>query len=148
MSVNWASDGASLAPGSLHLAPLGRGHVVANGPPFGLSLVPPPPQGGICPSADWLFRSLSVGFGRFTISVVLAGVGTDGAIGDDLTVRGGGVGLVQEPADSQGGDMARAVLKRVPNVRRIPIATLGETLSRYIRELSRQLAQARDGSVG
>jgi chemotaxis response regulator CheB len=145
--VAWASAGAPLAPGTLYLASPGQGHVVVKSAPHVISMVPPPPRGGACPSADWLFRSLSESFGRFAVGVVLAGEGTDAALGAQLISRGGGASLVQEPDTAQPNAMPLAAVQRVPSARRIPVERLGDTLSRYISELSRQLTQARGGSV-
>jgi chemotaxis response regulator CheB len=143
MNVSLASAGAPLAAGCLQIAAPGAGHVVATDSPPGLRLVPPPPRGGVCPSADWLFRSLSEVFGRFVISVVLAGEGKDAAIGSELIVRGGGVCLIQDPEGGQPSEMVLGVEQRVPVARRIALSGLGETVSRYVGELSRQLLQAR-----
>jgi two-component system chemotaxis response regulator CheB len=71
-----------------------------------------PPEGGRRPSADVLFRSLAVVYGRAAVGVVLSGTGDDGSRGL-LAMRLRGALTIAESKDTQAASgMPLAALER------------------------------------
>lgn len=72
-----ASDGEKLVDGTGYVAPDGFHMEVRKGPVIHLNNLPP--ENGLRPSVDTLFRSVAQVFGKNAIGVLLTGMGRDGA---------------------------------------------------------------------
>ena len=66
-----------------------------------------PPENGLRPSVDYLFRSVSRHFGPHATGVIMTGMGYDGAQGAKQMKEKGGVIIVQDEATSTVFGMAR-----------------------------------------
>jgi two-component system chemotaxis response regulator CheB len=126
---------------------VGRAEVRIAGKPFRIQLARGIESEGIFPSADCLFGSMGKECGPGAIGVVLAGRGDDGAVGAKSLLKAGGTCLVQSPGSGYPEQMTQATMRHAPSSRQIPLEKLGDTLCRYIGELSRQLSRSQDGSV-
>ena len=96
-----ASDGMTLEPASVYVAPGGK-HLLVRGP-SGAPLTDineQPPENGCRPSADVLFRSAASTFGAEVVAVILTGMGQDGAAGLGAIRRAGGHVIAQDQASS------------------------------------------------
>jgi two-component system chemotaxis response regulator CheB len=71
------NDGELLEPGTVYIAPDNFQFAVTSGPM--IRLVKLPNENGLCPSVDYLFRSVAEVFGPRAIGVLLTGMGKDGA---------------------------------------------------------------------
>jgi len=126
---------------------VGRAEVRIAGDPSRIQLARGIESEGLFPSADCLFRSMGKECGPGAIGVVLAGRGYDGALGAKSLLQAGGTCLVQSPGSGYPEQMTQAAVRHAPSSRQIPLEKLGDTLCRYIGELSRQLNRSQDGSV-
>src|SRR3546814_9908145 len=80
-----------LAPGDAHLM------VVANGRRREIALDRRPVENGCCPSADPMLDSVTEGYGKGGVAVILSGMGRDGANGAARRKAGGGTIFAQAP---------------------------------------------------
>jgi two-component system chemotaxis response regulator CheB len=77
LQVNIAKDGELLQPGNVYLAPDDLQMGIKHGPRITLNKLPP--ENNLCPSVDFLFRSVAEVLGYKAIGVLLTGMGKDGA---------------------------------------------------------------------
>ncbi len=82
MTVSQAEDGEQILPGHVYIAP-GNSHllVVRDGARFRCKLSDGPPVNRHRPSVDVMFRSVAQNVGPNAVSVLLTGMGNDGAQG-------------------------------------------------------------------
>ncbi|MCX6699653.1 MAG: chemotaxis protein CheB, partial [Methanomicrobiales archaeon] len=89
------SDGDSACSGTIYLAPAGRHLMLRNNRVFSFSDAEK--VNGVRPSIDSTMRSLLPGLGGRCMSILLTGMGVDGAKGTDHIKKNGGVTVVQDP---------------------------------------------------
>jgi len=96
-----ARDGESLLPGRIYLAP-GDRHLLIEGSRSALRarLSGDPPENFCRPAVDPMFRSVARVYGSAVLSIVLTGMGTDGAKGGQAVIAAGGTVLAQDEATS------------------------------------------------
>ena len=106
-----ARDGEEVKPGNIYLAP-GDFHMVAErqGTSVRLRLNQNPPENFCRPSADPMLRSLAPIYGNKLLTIVLTGMGSDGAPGAAEVVRQGGTVAAQNEATCVVYGMPRAVV--------------------------------------
>lgn len=93
-----------------------------------------PKENRFRPSIDALFRSAAYTFGSRVVGVVLTGLLDDGTSGMWSIKRLGGLGIVQTPDDAQFSSMPVSVLEYVAVDYVVPMAELGDLLSRITTE--------------
>jgi two-component system chemotaxis response regulator CheB len=76
--IEIASDGETLKAGTGYIAPDGYHMGVDKGPVIVLSTLPP--ENGLRPSIDYLFRTVAHVMGKNAIGILLTGMGKDGAV--------------------------------------------------------------------
>jgi two-component system chemotaxis response regulator CheB len=105
-----AADGMEIRPGTVVVAP-GDYHLRLrrSGGCLFAKLDHGPQENSCRPSVDVLFRSLSEGFGKEVLSVMLTGMGSDGLRGTQAVKAAGGYSLVQDQASSVVWGMPGAV---------------------------------------
>ncbi len=101
MSCRVATDGETLEPGSLLLAP-GDRHLLIEATATGLrTRLSDGPAVNFCrPAVDPMFRSAADATGGRLLSVILTGMGQDGLAGTTAIVEAGGTALAQDEASS------------------------------------------------
>jgi len=101
MTVSQAEDGEQILPGHVYIAP-GDSHllVVRDGARFRCKLSDGPPVNRHRPSVDVMFRSVAQNIGPNAISVLLTGMGNDGAQGMLEMREAGARTIVQDEASS------------------------------------------------
>ncbi|MFM8954022.1 MAG: chemotaxis-specific protein-glutamate methyltransferase CheB [Planctomycetaceae bacterium] len=115
LPVREATEGESVKPGEVLLAPGGR-HVelVGDAAQPRIRLTDDPPENSCRPSADVLFRSAVRLWGGGTLGVVLTGMGRDGLAGSRAIVAAGGGVIAQDEFSSvvwgMPGEVVRAGL--------------------------------------
>lgn len=118
LRVREAQDKEDLRPGHAYLAPADY-HLLVE--PGTLYLSTEGPVNSARPSVDVLFESAADAYGSGLIAVVLTGASSDGAAGAAKVKRGGGVLLVQDPAQAECAVMPRAALARAQADHVLPI---------------------------
>ena len=92
-----ASDGEKLEAGNVYIAPGGKQMKInkENGIAQ-IEITDDPPENHCKPSVDYLFRSLSILYKGNVLSVIMTGMGKDGAVGMRLLKRLGGKTIAQD----------------------------------------------------
>jgi two-component system chemotaxis response regulator CheB len=125
-----AVDGEPIRRGRIYVAPPGfqtyihRGHVrVSRGPQENSSR----------PAVDPLFRTAAHYYGSRVIGVVLSGALDDGSAGLQAIKRGGGVAIVQDPADAEFPDMPANACERTEVDYSVPADALATCVIESVR---------------
>ena len=98
--VEEAVDGLPVEPGRCYLAPGGRHMVVRRTTRIEVGVNDQPPEGGLRPAVDLLFRSAVPVFGAHCLAIVLTGMGSDGTRGLGPLKRAGAAVICQDEASS------------------------------------------------
>jgi len=93
LNVRLAEEGTVPASGYVYVAPTDR-HLVINDK--GISFDYGEPINNQKPAADLLFKSAAETYGNSVISVVLTGMGSDGAEGTRIVKQSGGITIAQD----------------------------------------------------
>ncbi len=129
LSVCEAEHHAPLRAGHVYLAPGGVhlrvGHIDGT---ICCLLDTSPALWGVRPAADHLFMSAAVVFGSACTSVVLTGMGCDGAAGLMAIRRAGGRGIVQDAATSVIAGMPTAALQHAGADHVVPLERIAHVL--------------------
>src|SRR5262245_10721762 len=96
-----AKDGEAVQAGRVYVAP-GDFHMVVDGNAGQktIRLNKEPPENFCRPAVDPMFRSVARVYGSAVLSIVLTGMGTDGAKGGQAVVAAGGTVVAQDEASS------------------------------------------------
>lgn len=89
-----------------------------------------PPENSCRPAVDQLFRSVARGYGASALAVVLTGMGSDGLRGCEHIREAGGDVIVQDEASSVVWGMPGFVAKAGLAGRVLPLAEIGQELTR------------------
>ena len=82
---------------------------------------------------DYFFGSLAEAYGPRAIAVLLSGAGTDGSVGIDAIIKGGGRVLVQEPQEAGVDGMPKAALETGSVSFSGSVEALGKWLIEYVQ---------------
>jgi two-component system CheB/CheR fusion protein len=130
LPVVWATPGAPVEPGQIHVLPPGHlfgiegGHLAEKG----LLLAHAAPA-----LIDTLLESLAVACGPESLAIILSGAGCDGTHGARLVKQAGGIVCVQQPASAAFGGMASSVLLTGTADYVLPSAELAREVVRLVR---------------
>jgi two-component system chemotaxis response regulator CheB len=107
-----AEDGMPLLPNRIHVAP-GDRHLLVEAAGEGLAarIVDTPPENSCRPAVDPMLRSAAVACHGRVLTVILTGMGRDGAAGARCVVDAGGAVLAQDEASSVVWGMPGAVAR-------------------------------------
>lgn len=94
MRVRLAAEGMVIAAGEVYVAPDGC-HMEAT-PAGRITLSSAPPENGVRPSIDVLFRSVARSYGAGAAGVILSGMGKDGAVELKTLKERGGICIAQD----------------------------------------------------
>lgn len=118
-----------------------RGHIYVAVPDFHMLIRPGrilmrrgPHENRTRPAVDALFRSAAVHYGGSVIGIVLTGLLDDGTEGLIAIKAGGGVSIVQDPAEAAWPSMPRNALKRDHVDHVLPVAEIGALLGQLTSE--------------
>ena len=130
-----ATDGQTVQPGTVYLAPGGLHLEIVRGP-GALSvtrLTEDPPENFCRPAVDVLFRSLVGSYGAGTLGLVMTGMGHDGLAGAREIVDHGGQMLVQDEATSVVWGMPGFVARDGIADEVLPLDSIAPALERRVR---------------
>jgi two-component system, chemotaxis family, protein-glutamate methylesterase/glutaminase len=99
LTVSEACDGQSVSPGHVLIAPGGQQMKVEKaGAHIVVRITDDPPENSCKPSADYLFRSVSIVYGGNAIGVIMTGMGNDGTRGSREMKQKGASIIAQDEA--------------------------------------------------
>lgn len=98
MRVRLAAEGMVISAGEVYVAPDGC-HMEAT-PAGRISLSSAPPENGVRPSVDALFRSVAKSYGTNAVGILLSGMGKDGAVELKTLKERGGLCIAQDRESS------------------------------------------------
>ncbi|MFC4069956.1 chemotaxis protein CheB [Actinoplanes subglobosus] len=130
LPVRPAVDGTRLEPGAVHVAVPNR-HLLVDDCAV-LRVSDGPRQNLVRPAVDALFRSAARWCGPRTVGVILSGSLDDGSAGLAAIAAGGGVALVQDPAEARFPGMPTAALRVVPDAETLPGFDLGDMIAEVV----------------
>jgi two-component system chemotaxis response regulator CheB len=135
MKVSEAVDGERMEVGHVYIAPGGTHHLELNrnGGHFSCKLIDAPPMSGHRPSVDVLFKSGARLAARNIVSVILTGMGKDGAQGMLELRQAGAITLGQDEASSLVYGMPRAAFECGAVMRQYPLAKMGDAVVEAIK---------------
>ena len=126
LSVKEAEEGDVVEPGRILIAPGDRHlEVVRRGTRVVAHLTDAPPENFCRPAVDVMLRSVATAYGDRVLSVVLTGMGSDGARGCDVLRRAGAEVLAQDEATSVVWGMPGAVVAAGLAHRVLPLHQIG-----------------------
>jgi two-component system chemotaxis response regulator CheB len=126
-------DETPVLPGGIYLAQSGRHMLLRNtAGRLVLGQSDAPPEKGCRPSVDVFLRSAAACYGASLATVILTGMGDDGADGIRSVKRAGGYVIAQDEATSVVWGMPRAAAATglVDDV--LPLSRIAETLQRLV----------------
>ncbi len=138
MEVKLGADGCKVEPGKIYVAP-GRQHMTVESGSLHIKLNDDPPVNFVKPAADPLFKSIAKSFGRFSISVVLSGMGCDGALGSLHISAANGTVIVQDPETALVRFMPMAAIRTVQDALTIPLQEISDAIINYSKKQSVEL---------
>lgn len=126
--------GEVLQPGHIYVAP-GGSHMVLEsaGTQVKIKLENGPPVNFCKPAVDPLFDSVSKIYGSAVLSVILTGMGHDGAAGVKTIVGGGGSAIAQDEATSVVWGMPGAAANTNMCSDVLPLAEIGPKITRILK---------------
>jgi two-component system chemotaxis response regulator CheB len=131
LQVVEASEGQLVQPGGVWIAP-GDYHMTLRreGTAVKVALNQGTPENSCRPAVDVLFRSVASLYGANVLSVVLTGMGQDGARGCDVIRDAGGRTLIQDEASSIVWGMPGAVYRAGLADKVLPLAKIADEIIR------------------
>lgn len=133
--VREGDDGLQLIAGVVYIAHGGSDTTIIGAPGSAyLRQTRRSSPSGASPSADLLFESAAIVFGRACTGVVLTGMGRDGAAGLKLIRAAGGCGIVQDQESSAIYGMPRAALAEAGADHVVPLALVASTITESVPE--------------
>lgn len=129
IEVKEARSGDLLVAGRALIAP-GNRHIKVRSMPLGAVAVLSDEErvNGHRPSADVLFRSVAKEFGARAVSLLMTGMGEDGAEGMGAVKAGGGLTIAQSADSCVVYGMPKAAIERGYATRVVPLHSLAQTL--------------------
>lgn len=140
LKINLAINNTKAEMGNVYVAP-GDQHLRVEPDTYKIILDDGPKENFVRPAADPLFRSGAEAFGRYSIGVVLTGLGRDAAQGAAQIASVNGVVLVQDPDTAVAPSMPRTVIDSGINHKVINIENMAKEISETVFPLAASLKQ-------
>ncbi len=138
LKLTLARDGQKIKPGHVYIAP-GDRHLSIKPKTLSICLNQGPKENYVRPSADPLFRSAAQAFGKYTLGVVLTGLGIDGTQGAAHIKAVGGQIIVQDPVSAVAPAMPKSIVfsSLADNV--VKLSNLNSKIESEVSKLSSDL---------
>ncbi len=144
LKVRLATNNQEAEKGHIYIAP-GDKHLRIEAETFRMTLDDGPKENFVRPAADALFRSAATAFGKYTVGVVLTGLGRDGAQGASQIASVKGTIVVQDPSTAVAPSMPTTVVESGVPHRLVPLDQLGKAVSETVFPISAALKKVRAG---
>jgi two-component system, chemotaxis family, protein-glutamate methylesterase/glutaminase len=131
LPVGYAVDHTAIELGRVYVAPVGHHLLVKTGE---LRVIIGPKENGFRPAIDPLFRTAAQTYPGRVIGVIMSGMQDDGAHGLLHIKHGGGLAIVQCPAEAIEPGMPTAAIAAVQVDHVLPIAEIGKMLNSLVGE--------------
>jgi len=131
IKVTEAKNGETIEKGHMYIAP-GGSHMVIRRTGSGAvqtEIIDTPPVNSCKPSVDVLFRSIPLVYGANILSVILTGMGRDGASGVSAIRRKGGYCIIQDEATSVVWGMPQAVAEANDADEILPVERIAQRIN-------------------
>ena len=106
---------------------------------FNIQLNDDPPENFVKPAADPLFKSVAISFGQYCMSIVLSGMGCDGAIGSQHIAAASGTVIAEDPETALVKFMPLAVMQTVPGAVCLSLSEITKAINKHSSEFSKLL---------
>lgn len=129
--VNIAANNMTPEMGNIYIAP-GDKHLRIDKDTYKILLDNGPKENFVRPSADPLFRSAAESFGKYSLAVVLTGLGSDGARGiTDISSVKGNI-IIQDPDTAIAASMPRSALKTGVKHKKSKLENIGKLINETV----------------
>ena len=135
MTVFQAEDGQHIVPGHVYIAP-GNYHLMVerDGARYICRLNDGPPVNRHKPSVDVLFRSVAQNVGPNAVSVILTGMGNDGAKGMLEMKQAGASSIAQDEASCVVWGMPKEAVKQGGVDKELPLKKIADEILRLVKD--------------
>lgn len=140
LKVQLGSNGLIAEPGNIYIAP-GDRHMRIDNHNYSLALDEGPKENFVRPAADPLFRSAAEAYGRFSIGIILTGLGRDGTQGAMQISSVQGTVLVQDPETAVAPSMPRTIIEAGIPHKVYHLNELGKVITENINRLNILLSE-------
>ena len=141
--VKLAENYQKSEPGNIYIAP-GDRHLIVEQGTYNTLVYNGPKENFVIPAADPLFRSAAECFGRYSIAVVLTGLGNDGTQGSVIISAAGGKIIVQDPDNAIASSMPRSAVKSGVCNEILPLNKIAESINSSIFSLNAFLQRQKE----
>jgi two-component system chemotaxis response regulator CheB len=131
LKVSLATNGAKSEVRNIYIAP-GDRHMRINKEDYSIILDDGPKENFVRPAADPLFRSAADAFGKFSIGVILTGLGRDGAQGAGQIASVNGTVIVQDPKDAVAPSMPNTLINSGVSHKMVPLPEIAKLVSETV----------------
>ena len=131
LSVKLAAHGMKSEVNNIYIAP-GDKHLRIEEGTYNLLIDDGPKENFVRPAADPLFRSAANAFGRYTIGVIMTGLGRDGTQGASTIASVNGTIIIQDPVTAVAPSMPRTAIESGIQHKLVPLYDLGKAISETV----------------
>lgn len=140
LKVQLGNHEVKAEPGNIYIAP-GDRHMRIDTKTYNITLDEGPKENFVRPAADPLFRSVAEAFGRFSIGVILTGLGRDGTLGAGQISSVQGTIIVQDPETAVAPSMPRTIIESSIPHKVFHLNELGKVISDTVIVLNQKLSE-------
>ncbi len=138
LKLELAKEGEKIKPGRVYIAP-GDRHLSVDPKTFSIRLNREPKENYVRPSADRLFRSAALVFGKYTLGIVLTGLGVDGTEGAAHIKAVGGEILAQDPETAIAPRMPKSIILSGLTTNVVKLSEMNSKIESQVLSLAKNL---------
>lgn len=141
--VNLASNNMMPEIGNIYIAP-GDKHIRIDKNTYHILLDDGPKENFVRPAADPLFRSAAETFGKYSVGVILTGLGRDGAQGAAELYSSKGTIIIQDPETAVAPSMPNTAIKTGIAHKLVKLENIGKVINEVVFPLSNDLKKLKN----
>lgn len=139
LKVNLGANDLKTLPGNIYIAP-GEKHMRITPKSLRITVDEGPKENFVRPAADPLFRSVADSFGKYSIAVILTGLGRDGTQGAAQIASVNGTVLVQDPDTAVAPSMPKTIIESGIKHKVFPLSDIHRAIAENVISLSNMLS--------